>query len=177
VKEDVRQRMIEFLPRLRRFAFSLTSDWDQSEDLVQDTYVRALSKIDQWQVGTSLESWLFRIAQNLWKDGLKAKKVRGSTTDIGTVQDLIGTDGRTNMESRLTLNAVTKMIEQLPADQRVLIALVCIDGLSYKEAADVLETPIGTVMSRLCRARQSLYSMINEQSPVSESTKLENRRG
>ena len=177
MKEDVRQRMIEFLPRLRRFAFSLTSDWDQSEDLVQDTYVRALSKIDQWQTGTSLESWLFRIAQNLWKDGLKAKKVRGNTTDIGAVQDLIGTDGRSNMESRLTLNAVTKMIEQLPADQRVLIALVCIDGLSYREAADVLETPIGTVMSRLCRARQSLYSMINEKSPGSESTKVESRRG
>ena len=90
--------------------------------------------------------------------------------------DLVGQDGRQVTESRLTLNEVNRGIQQLSADQQVLIALVCVDGLSYKEAADVLDLPIGTVMSRLARARRALYIGIHGVAkPLAEPA--EGRRG
>ncbi len=158
--EDVRARMIEFLPRLRRFAFALTRNMDQADDLVQDTCERALSRLDQWEPGTKLESWMYRIAQNIWLDRKRSEKVRGSSFDIDEAVGLMGEDGRTVTENRLTLAAVSKGMDQLPPDQQVLVAMVCVDGLSYKDAASILNVPIGTVMSRLSRARQALYQHI-----------------
>ena len=162
MKNDISAQIVAFIPRLRRFAFALTGDFDRADDLVQDTCMRAFERIDQWQPGTSIESWMFRIAQNLWKDGERARRVRGVSTDLNAIEHLIGVDGRQVIEHRLTLNAVTESMAQLPADQILLIGLVCIDGLSYKEAAEILEIPIGTVMSRLGRARQKLYELIYE---------------
>lgn len=170
MKDGIRKQMIAFLPRLRRFAYSLTGNLDEAEDLVQSTCERALARIDQWVPGTSLESWMFRITQNLWKDELKAKKARGQVLDFETMRELIGPDGRRETEGRLTLSAVTKSIAQLPEDQRVVIALVCIDGLSYKQVSEILEIPIGTVMSRLSRARKALYAAIYEQDRYPESS-------
>lgn len=163
MKDDVGEQMIAFLPRLRRFAYSLTGGLEEAEDLVQSTCERALARLHQWAPGTSLESWMFRIAQNLWKDELKAKKVRGVALDLETVQLPIRLDGRREMEGRLTLNLVTEAISRLPEDQRVLIALVCIDGLPYKQVSEILDIPIGTVMSRLSRARKTLYAALYEQ--------------
>lgn len=158
VADEFRHQIVALLPRLRRFAYALTGDGDRGDDLVQDTCVRALSKLDQWQAGTRLDSWLYRIAQNLWFDRIRAGKVRGDQVDIDSVDNLPGDDGRSITEGRSTLNVVSRAIEQLPPDQKILVVLVCIDGLSYKEAADVLEIPIGTVMSRLARARRALHA-------------------
>jgi RNA polymerase sigma-70 factor (ECF subfamily) len=149
--------MVELLPRLRRFAVALTGDIDQADDLVQETCMRALSRVEQWQPGTRLDSWMYRIAQNLWLDRMRAKKVRGVQVDVEAAEALAGPDGRTVVESRLTLAAVNSAMAYLPAEQRMLVALVCIDGLSYKEAAEITQTPIGTVMSRLARARRLLH--------------------
>jgi RNA polymerase sigma-70 factor (ECF subfamily) len=149
--------MVELLPRLRRFAVALTGDLDQADDLVQETCARALSRIGQYQEGTRLDSWMYRIAQNLWLDRARARKVRGEQVAVDVAEALPGTDGRDVMESRLTLDAVNAAMAHLPDEQRVLIALVCVDGLSYKEAADITQTPIGTVMSRLARARRELH--------------------
>jgi RNA polymerase sigma-70 factor (ECF subfamily) len=154
--------MAEFLPRLRRFAAALTGSLDQGDDLVQETCVRALSRSDQWQPGTSFESWMYRIAQNLWFDRLRAAKVRGELLDLSdAANDIAGPDGRDVAESRLTLSEVTSAMRHLSADQRVLIALICVDGLSYKEAAEITGTPIGTVMSRLARARRDLHALLD----------------
>ncbi len=155
--EDIRPLMVKFLPRLRRFAYALAGNADQGDDLVQETCMRALSRADQWQPGTRLDSWMYRIAQNLWLDRMRAAKVRGTLVDVDSLDDLTSCDGRQVTESRLTLAEVQRGIGRLSADQQVLIALVCVDGLSYKEAADVLELPVGTVMSRLSRARRHLY--------------------
>lgn len=155
--DELRTRMVEFLPRLRRFAVALTGDLDQADDLVQETCMRALSRVEQWQPGTRLDSWMYRIAQNLWLDRMRAKKVRGEQVDVEAAEALAGPDGRDVVESRLTLEAVSAAMAHLPVEQRMLIALVCIDGLSYKEAAEITETPIGTVMSRLARARRELH--------------------
>ena len=157
--------MIEFLPRLRRFSFALTRNMDAADDLVQDTCERALSRLEQWEPGTSLESWMYRIAQNLWLDRKRSEKYRGQVIDIDDVPVLAGEDGRVVTENRLTLQAVGEGLARLPADQQVLIAMVCVEGLSYKEAAQSLGVPIGTVMSRLSRARQALYASLANDSP------------
>ena len=154
--ENIRSQMIEFLPRLRRFAYALTRNLEQADDLVQDTCERALARADQWQPGTRLDSWMYRIAQNIWFDAGRAAKVRGERADLEDIAELAGSDGRTVTENRLTLAHVASSMEKLPRDQQILIALVCVDGLSYKEAAETLKLPIGTVMSRLSRARQAI---------------------
>lgn len=152
--------MVELLPRLRRFSYALTGNLDMADDLVQETCARALASADQWQAGTRLDSWMYRIAQNLWYDRLRATKVRGEVVDVDDAIDLIGSDGRQVTESRLTLRAVAKSISELPADQQLVLTHVCVDGMSYKDAADALGIPIGTVMSRLARARQTLHSAL-----------------
>ena len=157
---EVQERMIEFLPRLRRFAYTLTGDLDKADDLVQDTCERALERSHQWKPGTKLDSWMYRIAQNVWLDQYRARRVRREQTGLEEAEEFAGEDGRSVTESRLTLAAVNEGIGRLPADQQVLIAMVCVEGLSYKEAASILEIPIGTVMSRLARARQALYAAI-----------------
>jgi RNA polymerase sigma-70 factor, ECF subfamily len=160
VQDDVRDQLLSLLPRLRRFAYALTGDADRGDDLVQDTIVRALDRIDQWQRGTRLDSWMFKIAQNIWFNRARALKLHGVNEDIDAAEDVQGSDGRDIVESRLTLAVVNEGIQKLPINQRVVIALVCVDGLSYKEAADVLDLPIGTVMSRLARARQALFRVV-----------------
>ena len=174
---DLRHRIVELLPRLRRFAYALTGEVDGGDDLVQETCARALSRLDQWQPGTRLDSWMFRIAQNLWFDRMRAQKTRGEVVDIDTAHDIAGDDGNRITENRLTLNKVSEGIAKLPPDQQVLIALVCIDGASYKEAAEILDIPIGTVMSRLARARRVLYDYAEGTAPNGPTIKLENRRG
>jgi RNA polymerase sigma-70 factor (ECF subfamily) len=154
--------MIQFLPRLRRFAYALTGDWDRGDDLVQETCLRALSRVHQFDPDTSLESWMFRIAQNIWIDQGRAAKTRGTTVDVEEVAHLSSSDGRSVTESRLTLEAVSQAIAKLPNDLQVLIALTCIDGRSYQEAADIVGAPIGTVMSRLARARRKLHELLGE---------------
>ncbi len=176
MKSDPRLQIVDFLPRLRRFSYALTGDSDKGDDLVQETCARALSRINQWEPGTRLDSWMFRIAQNIWLDQRRAHKVRGDSVDLDQAYDIAGADGRELTENRLTLQEVSKGIAELPGDQQVLIALVCVDGLSYKEAAEVLDIPIGTVMSRLARARRTLYDCANPEiknAPI----KLETRRG
>ena len=164
--DDVRRQIVDFLPRLRRFACALTGDLDRADDLVQETCLRALSRLDQWEQGTRLDSWMYRIAQNIWYDRIRALKVRGEVVDIDTAHDLPGEDGRKVTESRLALGDVAAAIGQLPPDQKVVIALVCVDGLSYKQAAEILEVPIGTVMSRLARARQALFTATHYEDPI-----------
>lgn len=160
--DEIRSRMVAVLPRLRRFAYALTGSTEQGDDLVQETCLRALSRVDRWQPGSRLDSWMYRIAQNIWLDRMRANKVRGEVVDVEVVEAMPGSDGRDVMESQLTLEAVDVALDRLPAEQRVVIALVCIEGASYKEAAEITGVPIGTVMSRLARARQTLHAVLDE---------------
>jgi RNA polymerase sigma-70 factor, ECF subfamily len=159
VTDEFRALLVEFMPRLRRFALVMTGDLDQADDLVQETCMRALARVAQWQPGTRLDSWMYRIAQNVWLDRLRARKVRGAA--IGETEGTCGSAGRNVVESRRDLAAVGAAMAELPEDQRALVALVCIDGLSYKEAAKITGTPIGTVMSHLARARRELYARLH----------------
>jgi RNA polymerase sigma-70 factor (ECF subfamily) len=162
VTDEIRDRMVAVLPRLRRFAHALTGSIEQADDLVQDACLRALSRTDLWQPGTRLDSWMYRIAQNIWLDRLRARKVRGEVVDIEVVEGMPGPDGRIVTETELTFQAVVAAMGRLPAEQRAMLALVCIEGVSYKEAAEISGVPIGTVMSRLARARRSLHAILNQ---------------
>lgn len=175
--ENIRSQMIEFLPRLRRFAYALTRNWELADDLVQDTCERALARADQWQPGTRLDSWMYRIAQNIWFDAGRAAKSRGERADIDDIAEIQGSDGRNVTESRLTLAAVFSQMEKLPRDQQVLLALVCVEGLSYKEAAETLKLPIGTVMSRLSRARQTIAEALMDANPAATAAAAGGRLG
>jgi RNA polymerase sigma-70 factor (ECF subfamily) len=162
VSDEIRDRMVAVLPRLRRFAHALTGNSEQADDLVQDACLRALSRIDLWQPGTRLDSWMYRIAQNIWLDRLRANKVRGETLDLDATEGIAGSDGRVVTESELTLQAVAAAMDRLPPEQRATVALVCIEGASYKEAAEISGVPVGTVMSRLARARRALNAILNQ---------------
>ena len=161
--DEIRAEMVKLLPRLQRFSYALCGNMDSGNDLAQEACLRALSRIDQWQPGTRLDSWMFRITHNIWRDRGRAAKVRGNMIDISDAHNLSEVDGRQVVEGRETLALVMKGIEQLPDDQKILIALICIDGLSYKEAAKIVEVPIGTIMSRLARARKSLHELVDDQ--------------
>jgi len=154
--QSTAQAMAAIVPRLRRFAYGLTGSIDAGDDLVQSTCERALSRLHLWQPGTRLDSWMYRIMQNLWIDELRSGRRREITTDSDELDAMVGGDAEREVGVRLDLAAVRRHIAGLPPDQRAVLLLVSVDGLSYKEAAAVLEVPIGTVMSRLARARLAL---------------------
>ncbi len=160
VVSDVHRRMVKILPRLRRFAYSLTNGADFSEDLVQETYVRALAHLDQWQPGSRLDSWMFRIARNLWIDHMRAEKFRGEAIDIESVDHLLSCDGELLAENRIVLDELRKDIAELSKDQRNVIRLVWLYGMSYKETGRLLNVPAGTVMSRMARVRGALQKFV-----------------
>ncbi len=124
--------------------------------------MRAYARLDQCQPGTRLDSWMFRIIHNIWIDQKRASKVRGTVIDLDSAPEIAGPDGRDVVERRMTLNRVLEAMDKLPQEHRELIALVSIEGVSYQEAAAILQIPIGTVTSRLVRARRALHAIAVE---------------
>jgi RNA polymerase sigma-70 factor, ECF subfamily len=177
VSDEIRDRMVAVLPRLRRFAYALTGNSEQADDLVQDACLRALSRIELWQPGTRLDSWMYRIAQNIWLDRLRANKVRGETVDLEATEGMAGSEGRDVTERELTLQAVAAAMGRLPPEQRATVALVCIEGASYKEAAEIAGVPVGTVMSRLARARRTLNAILNQPQRAAGNERLAAKTG
>jgi RNA polymerase sigma-70 factor, ECF subfamily len=145
-------------PRLWRFALRLTRHQGDAEDLVQRSYVRALERRHQWQVGTSLLSWVFAIMHSIWMNELRSAQRRreGSLGADQEFDDVIEPSSSADPEYKLMCKQVIQAVSELPEAQRIVMTLVAVEGLSYKEAADVLDVPLGTVMSRLARARLSV---------------------
>ena len=155
------------LPRLRRFAYGLTGSVDSGDDLVQSVCERALTRLHQWEPGTRLDSWMFRIMKNLWLDDTRAGWRREVVTSSEVLEAVRGGDAEAESAARLELGAVLDHINRLPDAQRSVLLLVSVEGLSYKEAAAILEVPIGMVMSRLARARLTLGRAIEPGEPDS----------
>jgi RNA polymerase sigma-70 factor, ECF subfamily len=153
---DFRTQLVDLMPRLQRFSRGLTGSDADADDLVQSTLLRALDRLDQWQPGTRLDSWLYRIAQNLWIDQVRARRSRGTVSDLDELEVVVGSDGRVTTEAQLTLADTQRALAELPEEQRAVVLLVAVDELSYAEAAAALDVPIGTIMSRLARARRAL---------------------
>jgi RNA polymerase sigma-70 factor (ECF subfamily) len=163
--QTVRQEMLAMLPRLRRFAYGLTGSVDSGDDLVQSACERALTRLHQWEPGTRLDSWMFRIMKNLWLDEHRAGWRREVATSNDVIEAVRGGDAEAESAARLELGSVLEQIDRLPDAQRTVLLLVSVEGLSYKEAAAVLDVPIGTVMSRLARARLTLGRAIEPDEP------------
>jgi RNA polymerase sigma-70 factor (ECF subfamily) len=157
--DTIRSQMVALLPRLRRFALSLTGNQADADDLVQDTVERALRNLHRWESGTRLDSWMFRIAQNLFIDGARSR-VRKRASGTMEEAEAVGEDGARAMEAKITFADTCRALAALPDDQRSAVALVLIDGMSYREAAEVLEVPMGTLTSRLARAREALVKRV-----------------
>ena len=146
---------ITVLPRLRRFARGLSGSLTDADDLVQAACERALARQHQFQEGTRFDSWMFRIVQTIWIDQVRSRDVRKEDGD--TAQDRLGSNEPVRrVEARLALDEVRRALDCLPPDQRTALLLVTVEGLSYKEAAETVQVPVGTIMSRLARARIAL---------------------
>jgi RNA polymerase sigma-70 factor (ECF subfamily) len=167
LSDDLRKALLTVLPRLYRFGQALTSSAADTDDLVQNTCERVLRHGDQLREFARFDAWLYGIMRNLWIDEIRQRKVRRHDM-IDAASEVIGEDGQAKVDGRITLATVRQVMGMLPPDQRVVLLLVCVDGLSYKEAAEVLQVPVGTVMSRLSRGRQDLHQRLSER-PGSDS--------
>ena len=148
------------LPRMRRFARSITFHREDADDLVQIAMERALGRSEQYEEGTRLDSWLFRIIRNAWIDEVRSRVRRDAVFAPEAEGEHVGHDSTGAQQQRI---AVQKAISLLSEEHRMVIGLVLIDGLPYKEAADVLGIPIGTLTSRLARARDALQILLSDE--------------
>ena len=154
------RQLAELLPRLRRFARSVTYHREDADDLVQLALERALTRSAQWEPGTRLDSWMFRIVKNAWIDEVRSRIRRDRVFAPEEEGEHVGDDSAQAHQQRI---AVQKAISMLSEDHRMVIGLVLVDGLPYKEAAEVLEIPVGTLTSRLARARDALQAILSDQ--------------
>ena len=164
------EQLIAVLPKLRRFARGLAGNAAEADDLVQAACERALARAHQFEEGTRFDSWMFRIVQTIWIDQLRARDVRKENGDAA--EERLGTDEPVRrIEARLALAEVRLAVQRLPPDQRTTLMLVTVEGLSYKEAAVVAGVPVGTIMSRLARARVALQRELDAGGGVGRSAK------
>lgn len=158
---ETKGQLLAALPRLRRFTRALTGNGHDADDLVQTVCERAIRQIAQFTPGTRMESWLFRIAQTAWIDHARARRVRAdhASAVLATSEEAGG--GEHEAVDRVHIKRVDAALAALPEEQRSVLALVCVEELSYAEAAQVLGIPVGTVMSRLSRGRLALRQLVD----------------
>jgi len=146
------------LPRLRRYARALTRDPSRADDLIQDTLVRALAKQHLYQDGTNLRAWLFTVMHNQHVNDIRRNVQEGNSLDVDTVAaHLVAV---TNPTASRQLRELDEAIGKLAMEQRQVILLIGLEGMSYEEAAAILKLPIGTVRSRLSRGRDALRQLM-----------------
>ena len=153
LEPEVGRLLAAQIPRLRRYARALTADPDEADDLVQDCLERGWSRIHLWKSGTDLRAWLFTIMHNLYVNGVKRRAARPESGPVPASHH----DPRSmGQEHGLNLRDVERGLAQLSPELRSVLLLVCVEGMSYREVAQVLGVPEGTVMSRLHRARERM---------------------
>ncbi len=148
------QELLDVLPNIRRFAASLTGNVADADDLLQSTVERMLQK--GLPDDADVLPWALKVCRNLWIDEVRAVKVRRDATREPAVQGQQVLEGERQVLGELTLGEVQQVLLSMSDEQRAVLELVAVEGHSYKEAAAILEVPIGTVMSRLARARTTL---------------------
>ena len=156
--DAVREGLIPLLPRLRRLARALAGQVADADDLVQIVLERALARAAQWRPDAALDKWVFAIARNAWRDELRAR---------GRSQHLFAPEEAGEMAADRTAQPAQQLelamaLAALPPDHREVVALVLVEGMSYGEAAELLEVPVGTVTSRLARARATLQAHLRK---------------
>ena len=151
----LKQDLIALLPRLRRFAFTIARSAADADDLVQEACIRALTRQDQWNPAQPLDRWVFRILRNVWIDEVRKRQVRTGQGQIPAedASELISVE---TGEARFAERELHRKITEMPDELGLVVLVVSVEGYSYKEAAELLDVPVGTVMSRLHRARKQL---------------------
>jgi RNA polymerase sigma-70 factor (ECF subfamily) len=155
--DEVRAQLAELLPRLRRFARVITRDVADADDLVQVAVEKALARAAQWRAGSRLDSWMFGIMKNAWIDEVRARRRHERLHAPEEAGAAIGDSSTAARDIALSVQAA---MARLPEDQRMAIALVLVEGLSYKDAAESLGIPMGTLTSRLSRGREALQALL-----------------
>jgi RNA polymerase sigma-70 factor (ECF subfamily) len=155
--QNIHEQIVALLPRLRRFARNLARNPHDADDVVQIAVERALMRLDQWRSDARLDSWMFKIVRNAWIDELRSRGRRDKVFLAAEAGENVGTD---SMARETDLLAVQSAMARLPQEQREAVGLVLVEGLPYREAADVLDVPIGTLTSRLARGREALQAML-----------------
>lgn len=153
----IREELGDLLPRLRRFGRTLTRNPHDADDLVQVAVLRALSRAEQWREGSGLAGWMFGIMRNAWIDELRSRQRRGRTFVAEEEGEHVGETPHAGQQ--ITMSVQQAMV-QLPEEQRLAVMLVLVEGLSYKEAAEALDVPVGTLTSRLARGRTALQALL-----------------
>lgn len=156
--EPLRGELVELLPRLRRFARTLTRSAHDADDLVQSALERALSRAHQHRADAPLASWMFGIVRNAWIDEVRSRSRRARHLAPAELGEEVADDSGSPAGS----TEVEDALARLPDEQRLAVSLVLIEGLSYKEAAEIMEVPMGTLTSRLARAREALQRLLGE---------------
>jgi RNA polymerase sigma factor (sigma-70 family) len=163
---DEAQRLVELIPRLRRYARALVGERTNADDLVQDTLERAWAKLHLYRRGTDLRAWLFTVMHNV-----HVNRIRATRNADPLDEDMPELAQRATQSDGLVVRDLDRAIARLPADQRAVLLLVTLEEMSYDEVARTLGIPIGTVMSRLSRAREKLRALMTGQ-PVAAKLKV-----
>lgn len=154
----------EHIPRLRRYARALTGDRVQADDLVQDCLARAWGKLSLWRRGSDMRAWLFTIMHNLYVNELRRSKHRPQL--LAPDDEALDMPERATQEDGLALRDLETALNKLPLEQRAVLLLVAVEEMSYGEVAKTLAIPVGTVMSRLSRARERLRLQLSDDGPA-----------
>ena len=158
--DQIHSDIVAMLPRLRRFARALAGQAADADDVVQIAVERALRRLDQFEEGTKLDSWLYSIVRNAWIDEARARARRGKIFAPAEAGERLGDEGAAAVHARLDVQDLSAAMQTLPQEQREAVALVCVEGLSYRDAAETLAVPIGTLTSRLARGRETLQAIL-----------------
>ena len=157
--DEIRAALGDLLPRLRRFARVITRNVADADDLVQVAVEKALARAAQWRPGSRLDSWMFGIMKNAWIDEIRARRRRER---VHAPEEAGANVGDASAAARDIALSVQVAVARLPEEQRMAIALVLVEGLSYKDAAETLGIPIGTLTSRLARGRAALHALLGD---------------
>ena len=157
--DEVKWLIAREIPRLRRYARSLTGDSDAADDLVQDCLERAIRKRHLWRRHGSIRSWLYRVLYNVFLNRIQGERSRRHVP-LDRVDGVLTTPAR--QEQQIDCKSIVDAMQALPDEQRAALALTAVEGLSYDEAAEILDVPIGTLRSRLFRARDKLREHYEE---------------
>lgn len=161
--------IVACIPSLRRYARGLTADRERADDLVQDTLERAWGRFSLWQRRGEVRAWMFGIMHNLFIDRVRSQRSR-SEQDAG--DELAETPGRATQSDRLEVRDLDRILQRLPPEQREVLLLVGVEEMSYQEVARVVGVPLGTVMSRLSRARERLRAEMEGREVVSKMQRV-----
>lgn len=157
---DIIQQIVQAIPRLRRYARALTGDTNRADDLVQDTLERAWSRLHLWRESGDLRAWLFTILHNVFANN--ARRYSREPTWVPLSETVLPGEIQPPLEVALDLHDLQVALAKLSKEQREILLLVGLEQMSYHEVATILQLPIGTVMSRLARARERLRQLLQE---------------